>query len=134
MVPKNGRKTPMSMAANNAALSRNAAEFLVEREERRTGSRMTAYSIVASKIGATPDWLRKFISDNGREAKEPKWSIGWNLIEHCYEMLCTRVEQERDEERLRIETLKREIDAAISPFNRMVASAPGAQTLGTREG
>jgi len=132
VVPKNGRKTPMSMAANNAALSRTAAEFLVERAERKTGSRMLAYGEVANKVGATPDWIRKFIS--GREAKEPKWTIGWNLIEHCYEMLCTRVEQELEEERSKIETLKREIDAAISPFNRMVAGAQEAQTPGTREG
>lgn len=121
----------MSMAANNAALSRNAAAFLVERAERKSGSRMVAYHTVAQKVGATPDWLRKFIA--GREAKEPKWTIGWNLIEHCYEMLCTRVEQELNEERLKIETLKREIDAAISPFNRMVASAERAQAPGTSE-
>lgn len=121
----------MSMAANNAALSRSAAEFLVDRAERQTRSRMVAYQVVAGKVGATPDWLRKFIK--GQEAKEPKWTIGWNLIEHCYEMLCTRVEQELDEERSKIETLKREIDAAISPFNRMVASAERAQAPGAAE-
>lgn len=121
----------MSMAANNAALSRNVAAFLVERVERKTGSRMVAYDTVARKVGATPDWLRKFI--RGREVKAPDWTIGWNLIEHCYEMLCTRVEQELDEERSKIETLKRELDAAISPFNRMVASAERAQAPGTSE-
>jgi hypothetical protein len=115
----------MSMAANNAALSRNAAAFLVERAERKTGSRMVAYHDVATKVGATPDWIRKFIK--GQEAKEPKWTIGWNLIEHCYELLCSRVEQELDEERSRIETLKRDIDAAIAPFGRMVANAERAQ-------
>jgi hypothetical protein len=73
---------------------------------------------------------QKFVSGNGSEAKEPKWTVGWNLIEHCNRVLCTRVEQEIETERLRIEDLKREIDEAISPVTQMVASAQRAQALG----
>jgi hypothetical protein len=113
-----------------ATTPRAAAQFLVERAERQTGSRMVAYEVVAQTVGTSADWIRKFVNGNGTEAKEPKWTVGWNLIEHCNRVLCTRVEQEIDKERSRIETLKRKIDATASPVNRMVASAQGAQTLG----
>lgn len=127
MSPKNGRKTPMSTAATTP---RAAAQFLVERAERQTGSRMVAYEIVAQTVGTSADWIRKFVNGSGAEAKEPKWTVGWNLIEHCNRVLCTRVEQEMGKERSKIETLKREIDAAASPVARMVASAQRAQTPG----
>jgi hypothetical protein len=89
--PKNGRKSPMSTAATTP---RSAAQFLVERAERQTGSRMVAYEMVAQTVGTSADWIRKFV--NGTGAKEPGWTIGWNLIEHCNRVLCTRVEQEID--------------------------------------
>jgi hypothetical protein len=111
-----------------ATTPRSAAQFLVERAERQTGSRMVAYEMVAQTVGTSADWIRKFV--NGGEAKEPKWTVGWNLIEHCNRVLCTRVEQEIDKERSKIETLKREIDAATSPVNRMVATAQRAQAPG----
>jgi hypothetical protein len=91
---------------------------------------MVAYEIVAQTVGTSADWIRKFVSGNGAEAKEPKWTVGWNLIEHCNRVLCTRVEQEMGKERSKIETLKREIDAVASPITRMVASAQRAQTPG----
>jgi hypothetical protein len=113
-----------------ASTPRAAAQFLVDRAERQTGSRMVAYGVVAQAVGTSADWIRKFVNGNGSEAKEPKWTVGWNLIEHCNKVLCTRVEQEIDKERSRIETLKREIDAAFTPVNRMVASAQTAQAPG----
>jgi hypothetical protein len=64
-----------------------------------------------------PIGLRKFVN-GGAEAKEPKWTVGWNLIEQCNRVLCTRVEQEIDQERSKIAALKREIDAVTSPVNR----------------
>jgi len=117
----------MSMAATTPRI---AAQFLVDRAERQTGSRMVAYEVVAKAAGTSADWIRKFVNGNGSEAKEPKWTVGWNLIEHCNRVLCTRVEQEIETERLRIEDLKREIDAATSPVNRMVATAQRAQAPG----
>lgn len=121
MEPKNGRKSPMSMAADAATLPRSAAQFLVRRAERQTGSRMAAYASVARAVGTTSDWLRKFIK--GDEAKEPGWTVGWNLIAHCNVVLCTRVEQEIEMERALIESLKRQIDAATSSVTQMVESS-----------
>jgi hypothetical protein len=118
----------MSTAAATSSLTRTAAQFLVERAERQTGSRMAAYHKVAQNIGTSADWLRKFIK--GSEAKEPGWTVGWNLIEHCNRVLCTCVELEMEKERSRIETLKRELDAATSAVNRVVATAQGAQAPG----
>lgn len=120
----------MSNAAITSGLTRSAANFLVERAERQTGSRMAAYETVAQTVGTSADWLRKFI--NGREAKEPKWTVGWNLLDQ-YDRICNRVEQEQDKERCKIQTLKREIDAATSPVNRMVEIAARTQAPGTRE-
>jgi hypothetical protein len=116
----------MSTTANTATLPRTAAKFLVRRVERETGSRMVAYTNVARAAGTTSEWMRKFIK--GDEAKEPGWTVGWNLISHCYEVLCTRVEQEIETERSLMEELKREIDAVTSLVDRVVAHAPGAQT------
>jgi hypothetical protein len=113
-----------------ATTPRSAAQFLVERAERQSGSRMVAYEMVAQTAGTSADWIRKFVNGNGSEAKEPKWTVGWNLIEHCNRVLCTRVEQEIEKERSKIETLKREIDAVTSPVGRMVASAQRAQAPG----
>jgi hypothetical protein len=108
-----------------ATTPRIAAQFLVDRAERQTGSRMVAYEVVAKAAGTSADWIRKFV--NGSEAKEPKWTVGWNLIEHCNRVLCTRVEQEIDKERCKAEALKREIDAVTSPVSRVVATAQAAQ-------
>lgn len=80
--------------------------------------------MVAQTVGTSAEWLRKFI--NGSEAKEPKWTVGWNLLDQ-YDRICTRVEQEIETERCQIRTLKREINAATSPVNRMVESARRAE-------
>ena len=114
----------MSNAAITSALTRSAANALVERAERQTGSRMAAYEMVASTVGTSSDWLRKFI--NGSEAKEPKWTVGWNLLDQ-YNRVCNRVEQEIEIERLQLQTLKREIDAATSSVDRMVESEARTQ-------
>jgi hypothetical protein len=119
----------MSSAAITSALTRSAAYSLVERAERQTGSRMAAYVMVAQTVGTSAEWLRKFI--NGSEAKEPTWTIGWNLLDH-YNKICNRVEQEIETERCTIQTLKREIDAATSPINRMVQIAQSAETPATQ--
>jgi hypothetical protein len=125
--PKNGRKSPMSTAATTP---RAAAQFLVERAERQSGSRMVAYEIVAQTVGTSADWIRKFVNGNGSEAKEPRFTVGWNLIEHCNRVLCTRVEQEIDKERSKIEALRKELDAVTSPVDQMVARAQRAQAPG----
>jgi len=103
MAAKSAGRKAMNGVAN---LTRSAAAALVDREERRTGSRMVAYEIVAQTVGTSATWLRSFLSTNG--AKEPRFTVGLNLIQ-VYRRVCERVEQAGDRERL----LKEEIDAAL---------------------
>ncbi len=98
-------------------LSRNAAMALVEREERRTGSRMVAYEIVAQTVGTSAEWLRKFISSNA--AKEPRVTVGFNLI-LVYRRVCNRVERAEEAEN----KLKDEIDAALESLGLVVEGPP----------
>jgi hypothetical protein len=44
------------------ALARNAAQALVDTEERRTRSRMLAYSSVAGRIGRSATWMRSLLA------------------------------------------------------------------------
>src|SRR5690242_841257 len=88
MRPKNGKRSPMSTGV--ADLTKNAAAFLVTREERRTGSRMMAYDNVAKTVGTSSEWLRKFVATNG--AKEPRMSLGFSIMQF-YTRVCERVEQ-----------------------------------------
>lgn len=99
-----------------ADISRNAAAALVDREERRTGSRMVAYEIVAQTVGTSSEWLRKFLTANG--AKEPRMTVGFNLIQ-VYRTVCERVEQAGDNER----KLKEDIDAALESAGLLVVTA-----------
>lgn len=91
----------MISSATITSLTRDRASALVERAERKTGSRMSAYETVAQSIGVSPGWLRKLIK--GYEAKEPRATIYEN-IRLSYEAFCNRVEQENqiDEARLRL--------------------------------
>ena len=91
----------MITAAAVTGLTRSRAQALVERAERKTGSRMAAYEQVAKSVGTSSGWLRKLIC--GYEAKEPRATIYENIRAH-YEALCSRIEQENeiDEARLRL--------------------------------
>ena len=59
------------------AKARSAAKALVEREHRITLSKMVAYDRVASSVGVSAGWLRKFVG--GYEAK-PDLTVGFNII------------------------------------------------------
>ena len=109
---------------SNHAKTTAAAEALVEREARRTGSRMTAYEIIAQTVGMSPDWLRKYISE--KEGKEPRLTTGFNLMA-MYSRVCDRVEQAGDNER----KLKGEIDAAIQSISLLANGTSGAPSLTT---
>jgi hypothetical protein len=115
MRPISGKRKPMNGAAS---ITRNAAAALVEREERRTGSRMAAYHTVGQMVGASAEWVRKYISS--QEVAEPRFSVGINLIQ-VYRRVCERVEQAGDRER----KLKEEIDAALESAGLLVAAAKG---------
>lgn len=113
MRPDSGKKWPMT---GIVSLTRNVAEAFVMREERRTGSRMVAYSDVARAVGTSSEWLRKFISSSS--AKEPGMALGFRIL-IAYRLVCERVEQAGDRER----RLKEEIDAALESALLLVERA-----------
>jgi len=106
--------------SSTAALTREAACYLVKQAEYKTGSRMAAYEMVASTVGTSASWLRKFLA--GREAKEPGWTTGWNILDQ-YRRVCSRVEAEVELERTKRLALKGQIDAITATFDRMVERA-----------
>lgn len=114
----------MRTAADMTALTRSVAAAWIEREERRTGSRMVAYQVVAQSVGTSPSWLRKFIG-NGPEAKEPNWTVGWNILA-AYRRVCERVELAAETERVKARALERQIDAVIAGTSMPVARAAEA--------
>lgn len=117
----------MSSAAATNHLTKQIASALVDRAERQSGSRMAAYQIVASTVGTSADWIRRFV--NGYDIKEPGWTVGWNLIDH-YSRVCDRVELEIGKERSRIQALKEQTDAATSTATRMVQTQTRTQAAG----
>jgi hypothetical protein len=113
--------------AHSAAFTRELAEHMVCLVERQTGSRMSAYTTVAHAIGTSASWLRKFIA--GREAKEPGWTTGWNILTQ-YDRICLRVEAGIETERAKTLALKERVNAANSAVNRVVEGATGASQPG----
>ena len=80
------------------------ATELFESAKRSTGSKMLAYAAVASAIGVSPGWFRKYV--RGYEAKEPKATVYENIRAN-YEAFCNRVEQENEKDELRLQALRR---------------------------
>jgi hypothetical protein len=113
VMSKFARKKAMSAAALNS-ITRSALGALVEREERRTGSRMVAYEVVAQTIGASASWVRAFLAKS-EAVKEPRITLFQN-IRASYENLCSRVEQENRADELRLKLIKGEIDAVTEGF------------------
>jgi len=113
MVSEFARKKAMSAAALTS-ITRSALSALVEREERRTGSRMVAYEVVAQTIGASSSWVRAFLS-RSEGVKEPRITLFQN-IRASYENLCSRVERENREDERRLRLIKGEIDAVTEGF------------------
>ncbi len=111
------------MGARVVTQTRAMAMFLVEREERRTGSRMAAYDVVASSVGTSTSWLRKFI---GRQDVAPDLVVGFN-IRTLYLAWCSRVETEIENERALITRRRMEIDAVDLSALDVVEAAPRAQ-------
>jgi hypothetical protein len=104
-------------------LTRNAAAALVEREERRTGSLMTAYEIVGSTIGKSSTWVRRFIGSSPDAKFDP---VGFNILAQ-YDRLCVRVEDDNAQREARIAGLKGQIDAATEgSVAEVLAVARGA--------
>lgn len=113
------KKSTMSSSAQVLGLTRSAAAALVEREERRTGSRMAAYHNVGAMVGASSSWIRKFVTERP-EVKTPDLTTGWNILE-TYRRVCGRIEAEAENERAKAQALKRQIDAADAGITQLVA-------------
>ena len=103
----------MMSAADMTALTRRAASALVDREEDSTRSRMLAWSNIASRVGASSSWLQKFVNDYA-EVKEPRWSVGWNILAQCYDRLCVRIETAADKQWAEEERLRMELHEVLS--------------------
>lgn len=101
-------------AAALTTITRSALGALVEREERRLGSRTVAYEVVAQSIGASSSWIRKFLAKS-EEVKEPRITLFQNIRAN-YENLCTRVEQENRQDERRLMLIKGEIDAVVEGY------------------
>lgn len=101
-------------AAALTSITRSALGALVEREERRLGSRTLAYEIVAQSVGISSSWIRKFLAKS-EEVKEPRITLFQN-IRASYDNLCNRVEQENRNDELRLKLIKGEIDAVTEGF------------------
>jgi hypothetical protein len=82
---------------------------LIADREREAGSRMVAYADVAREVGVSKDWLRKFATDHA-DVKELRWSIGWNVFDR-YQRLCERIEADTAVKRMRVESLRKQVDA-----------------------
>jgi hypothetical protein len=117
VLSKFARKKAMSAAALTS-ITRSALGALVEREERRTGSRMVAYEIVAQTIGASASWVRAFLGKS-EAVKEPRITLFQN-IRASYENLCSRVEHENRADELRLKLIKGEIDAVTQGFGEQI--------------
>lgn len=120
------RRNPMSTAALTS-ITRSALGALVEREERRTGSRTRAYEIVAQSIGISSSWVRKFLAKS-EEVKEPRITLFQN-IRASYENLCSRVELENRADEHRLKVIKGQINAVTEGF---MAKANSQNSTGNR--
>lgn len=108
--------------------TRSALWVLVDREERRTGSRGGALEIVAQTVGMSSSWIAKFLSKS-TEAKEPRITLFLNIRE-AYERVCSRVEQEHANELLKIEKLRGELNAVTAGFEELVDGQTRAKAVG----
>lgn len=100
--------------------TRARAAFLVAREERSAGSRMAAYERVASLVGTSAEWLRKFI---GRDERcKPSLVTGANIIS-LYETWCSRLDEKIAAEKAAIVALRQRIHETDPEGIRALASS-----------
>ena len=98
-----GRKRTMLIAATILDQTRRMAGALVERAERDVGSRMSAYERVATTIGVSASWLRKFVRGYV-DVKGPSFVAGLKIIDQ-YETLVRRIDAAANLEKARAEVL-----------------------------
>lgn len=108
----------MSNAAQMTGLPRSTICAWVEREERRTGSRMVAYHNVAATVGTSAEWVRNFYKGSVK-AKEPGWTLGCNILD-AYGRICSRLERAEQAEAEQAANLKRQIHEVAARTLEMV--------------
>lgn len=97
--------------------TRSQVAFLVEREERTSGSRMVAYENVAAQIGKSASWVRAICK--GYVEAVPDIVVGLNIMQ-LYDRVCLRIEGEAEEIRAEARRRRAELYAANPGFDRMV--------------
>lgn len=128
MLTNFGKRKKMSTAAFTSA-TRNALASLVEREAYRVKSRTVAYENVARTIGVSPSWIRKFLARDEAVA-EPRMTLFQN-IRASYDNLCSRVEQEHQNELLKLAALKGELNAVDQGFVSLANRTSESEVAGT---
>lgn len=107
----------MMTASDGIDRARPFAEALVEREHRKSGSRMTAYAAVANAVGVSESWLRKLL---GRQPVVVAVHEYLNLAA-AYDRLCARIEAEELNEKRRTAALREAAHAALASDPIVVA-------------
>lgn len=97
------QRRTMLVAATILDRTRGMAGALVDRAERESGSRMRAYERVASTVGVSASWLRKFVRCYA-SAKEPGITAGMKIISQ-YNDLVRRIDAAAELEKTRAEAL-----------------------------
>jgi hypothetical protein len=103
---------------------------MVEREKRRTGSKMVAYETVASLIGRSSSWVRKAIPGYDGLGLDHRVFV---KIAAAYIRLCGHFEAAGDKEREAIAALLERANAAVESNTRLVAVAQRAAGDRTRD-
>jgi hypothetical protein len=112
--------------------TRRKANELVERAERQTGSKMSAYEQVASMVGVSSSWLRHLI---GRQPDiDLKSALKVFNIAAAYDRVCARVETAAAHEQELAAEFRRQVDAADQSNAGMVAPLARPEALATDGG
>lgn len=120
----------MSSTAELAGMPRSAISAWVEREERRTGSRMVAYQNIAATVGTSADWIRRFYTGHAA-VKEPGWTLGCNIIAG-YTRICERYERAEQAELEQAANLKRKLNEAAARTLEVVEVSAGTSPTAKR--
>jgi hypothetical protein len=119
----------MPSASEVMSGTRNRVAYLVEREQRNTGSRMVAYENVAAQLGKSSVWVRRIVK--GYADAAPDFVTGLNIVA-LYDRICSRVEANEAAELARSARAKDEFYAANPGIDRLVQGVAGTPTLGTK--
>lgn len=121
------KRTTSPDIAEITEITREFAAVIVSRQQQISGSRMNAYADVASSIGTSSVWLRKFL---GRRP-DAKLSLATFLnLRAKYEKICALIEAKAEIEQRRLDVLTGAIDAAVLRGMEMVGSRLQATTNG----